>query len=274
MELQVAKQNEPQITLIKNMICRDASDNELALFVAQCKRTGLDPLSKQIYAIRVQGRLVIMASIDGLRLIAERTGKYAGQIGPQWCGEDGVWKDVWLSSNPPAAAKVGIVRSDFKEVVWGVATYRSYVKQTPIWKSMPDIMLSKCAEALALRKAFPNDISGLYEREEIDIESASATEQAQFRPQLPSPQPEKQDILESTVQEEKLPKSLRGKAITWLALATDPNITFFSEKLQRNLSGRQLLHIWEGGKDRELAVIAETVLSATKKDKVCETEKT
>ncbi len=171
--------DEDRVALLADTLCHGASPAELELFLQVCRRTQLDPFARQIFAIKrwdSKARREVMTtqvSIDGFRLIAQRSGQYAGQLGPYWCGPDGEWKEVWLSGQPPAAAKTGILRHDFSEPVWGIARWDSYVQTdksgnpTAMWRKMGDVMLAKCSEGNGLRKTFPAELSGLYTREEM-----------------------------------------------------------------------------------------------------------
>lgn len=160
-------------------------------FLAHCQRTGLDPIARQIYAIERGGKWGIQMSIDGARLVAQRSGEYEGQTPVQWTADGVTWVDVWLDdTNAPKAARVGVYRKSFREPVVAVATFKAYSAGGPMWTKMPALMLGKCAEALALRKAFPQDLSGLYTSEEMDQASPSSAPVAEPQASAEQPAPE------------------------------------------------------------------------------------
>jgi len=164
-----------QTQLISSTIAPGCSNDELRLFAYACQRTGLDPFSKQIYAIKRGGKMTIQAGIDGLRSIAERTGQLDGSE-TFWCGEDGQWQDVWLAKTPPAAAKTIIYRRGASHPFVGVARFADYNAGQGLWSKMPAAMIAKCSEALALRKAFPADLSGVYSTDEMQQAEAEPVE--------------------------------------------------------------------------------------------------
>lgn len=167
--------SQDQVDLIKSQIAPEATKDELGLFLYQAKRTGLDPLTRQIYCIHrntkdARGnwikKMTIQTSIDGFRVIAERSGDYAGQDEPIFNEQDGKL----------ISCKITVYRfrgeTRYPAAV-GLAYWDEYVqtdkegKPTSMWKKMPHTMLAKVAEALALRKAYPQDLSGLYTGDEM-----------------------------------------------------------------------------------------------------------
>lgn len=171
-----------QVELVKSQIAPEATVDELKLFLYQAQRTGLDALSRQIYCIhrnvKTQNgwtkKMTIQTSIDGFRVIAERSGNYGGQSEPIFTEVDGKL----------VSCKVSVFRfhNDVRyEAAVAVAYWEEYCqrnnegKPMGLWAKMPHTMLSKVAEALAIRKAYPQDLSGLYTGDEM----AQSTEEVQ-----------------------------------------------------------------------------------------------
>jgi len=165
-------------------------------FFETCENTGLDPFRRHIMASMRNVNAgskdnpvwkqvwTIVTTIDGFRAIAEASGGYQGQEGPFWCGKDGIWKDVWVEDAPPVAAKVVVHRAGFTHGLTGIARYSAYAQNNEIWRKFSDLMVAKCAEALSIRKAFPQELGGLYTADEMEqaAEPKTAKEKPAQRP--------------------------------------------------------------------------------------------
>ena len=193
---------DQQLAALRQLGVDANSQGDLAVFFHQAQRSGLDPFKREIYMITRKGKPTIQTGIDGFYKIADRvsrkTGGTWGISETLWCGQDGQWADVWLQAGPPAAAKVTLERNGARFTV--VALTSEYMAQGPMWQKMPARMIAKCAEALAIRKAFPEDLSGLY----------TADEMAQADNPTPAPRP-------ASIQQVQEPSPAQVSGRDWLA---------------------------------------------------------
>lgn len=183
---------DKQVTMLRHIGVEKAKDADLQVFFHQCQRTGLDPFARQIYMIERLSKdgpkYTIQTGIDGYRLIGRRAAQLAKETisvkQPLWAHPDGGWRDVWLPAwGMPGAAKVTILRGGEEFVA--VALFEEYKQTkrdgglTQMWAQRPAGQIAKCAEALAWRMAFPQDLAGIYTDTEM--------EQAENKPRSPQP---------------------------------------------------------------------------------------
>ena len=175
------KMTRQQIELIKRTIAKGASDDELKLFIQVCKGAQLNPFLKQVHLVprwdSKDGKEVraIQVSIDGFRSIAESSGAYAGNDDPIYEGEHEIEygpkeRNKVVAPNSATVTVYKIVCGN-RYAFTATARWAEYYPGERIgfqWHVRPYLMLGKCAEALALRKAFPKLLSGMYAQEEMD----------------------------------------------------------------------------------------------------------
>lgn len=175
-----------QVTVLRHLGVDGADEDDLDVFFHVAKRTKLDPFARQIYMIgrntydqrtdRWVTKQTIQTGIDGYRLIGRRAADAArariSVSAPEWAHEDGTWRSVWVKAwGSPIAARITITRDG--EPFYGVALFEEYAQTkrngalTSMWAQRPAGQIAKCAEALAWRLAFPQDLTGVYVEEEL-----------------------------------------------------------------------------------------------------------
>lgn len=181
--------SDQDIQTLKASYCKDLTDSEMKVFLLTCIKTQLDPLMKQVYAIKRGGRMTIQTSIDGYRLIAERTHRYCPGGEPTYHYDD--------SKNLISAT--AYIKKQTGDGTWHTVSASAYLDEymqkdssgrpMSLWAKMPRTMLAKCAESQALRKAFPAEMSGIYTNEEM-----SQAETGTMEAEIVSSEPEVQKI--------------------------------------------------------------------------------
>jgi phage recombination protein Bet len=162
-----------RIEAVRNVLAPDLNDAELQLYAMVAHRMELDPFARQIYAVKRGGRLTFQVGIDGFRSSAEQTGEYDGQDEP----EVGPWLDKPFPHPEWARVTVHRFRDGRRISQSATARWDSYYPGDQLgamWKRLPEVMLAKCAEALAFRKLFPKRFAGLYVAEEMAHQDAAA----------------------------------------------------------------------------------------------------
>ncbi|MEP0814540.1 MAG: phage recombination protein Bet [bacterium] len=192
---ELIKYEGDQLELIKRTVARGLTDDEFQLAIAISERTGLDLLSRQLYAIKRKDHktgketMTMQTGIDGYRSIADRQSDYAGSDDPTY--DEGLtqYEMIRAGRAVPTTATVtvyklvGGIRCPFT----ATATWASYYpgdSQGFMWRKFPFLMLAKCAEALALRKGWAAHMHGVYVQEEMEQAYQSEAEEATTPPRV------------------------------------------------------------------------------------------
>ena len=160
-----------KMDLIRATVAIGASDLELKYFLEFAKSTGLNPFKKELWFIKAGGRLQMMTGINGFFAIANADPAFDG-FESGLIDKEGNYKPLTFPGNDFIGAWCKVYRKDRKIPCEGVAMLSEYDKKQGNWKTMQRVMIVKCAESVALRKAFPQQLNGLYTAEEMPKEFA------------------------------------------------------------------------------------------------------
>lgn len=177
--LPALQMNETELMqVLQNSLYPGAQETSIKMVINYCKAAGLDPMQKPVHLVPMyvktngQGAMrdVVMPGIGLYRTQAARSGEYAGMTEPDF-GEDLTenlggtqitfpkWCRITIRRQMPSGSIVEFTAKEFWKENYATAGKDS-VAPNAMWKKRPYAQLAKCAEAQALRKAFPEFGSG------------------------------------------------------------------------------------------------------------------
>lgn len=177
--------DKPTWLTLKNSIFPGAKPESIVMAVDYCRARKLDILKKPCHIVpmrvsipgtdKKEWRDVIMPGIAEYRTTAMRTGHYAGMDDPEW-GETIEHDFGGTTIMAPEYCTVRVYRlidgkrDPFPHTEWFVeaAATKSNGELNSMWMRRKRGQLLKCAEAGALRKAFPEELGGEVTAEELE----------------------------------------------------------------------------------------------------------
>lgn len=158
--MEVDYKDPEMLATIRNTVAKGTTDHEFRLFIGMCQSTGLNPLLKEIWCIKTKDQLTTMTGINGFYTVANNHPQY-----------DGIETELIEEGGRLIKAIARVYRKDRSRPMIAEAYLEEYDKGYGNWRTMKRVMLSKCAESMALRKSFPQLLNGIYSEEEGHIVS-------------------------------------------------------------------------------------------------------
>lgn len=159
---------------VRMHICPQASAKEVAYFMELCRAQRLNPFLNEAYLVKFQGKPAqIMVAHKALVKRAENHPEYDGMEHGVVVMRDGAVHQEQRGAYYPEAGEVllggwaKVYRKDRRMPIYAERSFKSMNKGQANWKSMPDVMIDKCAQAAAIREAFPDELRGMYVQEEM-----------------------------------------------------------------------------------------------------------
>ena len=163
MENEITRKEDRNLLLAT--VAKGATEAEFQMFLEFCKSTGLNPFKKEIWFIKTGAGVQMMTGINGFLTIANNH--------PQF---DGMTVKIDEQDGKLVSATCTVYRKDRKYPSEATVYYSEYAKNSPIWRTMPRMMLQKVAKSVALREAFPQELGGMYTQEEMPTEFSLASQ--------------------------------------------------------------------------------------------------
>lgn len=173
----ISQELEQKKDVIRRTVAKDANPDEFEMFMHLAKTYQLDPFQGEIFLWKYNGDLTIMTSRDGYLKIANRHPEFDGLVSDVVHRGDnfkktpeGVQHTYGTDRGPIVGAYALVYRKDRKYPTYVFAPFEEYAADKKVWKQYPSAMILKCAESMALKRAF--SVSGLVSREEMEVQEA------------------------------------------------------------------------------------------------------